>query len=74
MDISVIGKMKIKAALIPVLCVLALAACKSEERLAADPHGGAAASAAAQLIKLRHGAEADRALVDRAISGLGRLN
>ncbi|MFL0413307.1 hypothetical protein ACH0CP_07690 [Sphingomonas sp. 179-I 2A4 NHS] len=34
----------------------------------------AAASAAAQLIKQRHGAEADRALVDRAISGLGRLN
>lgn len=28
--------MKIKAALIPVLCVLALAACKSEERLAAE--------------------------------------
>lgn len=34
----------------------------------------AAAAAAAALIAERHGAEADRALVDKAISGVGRLN
>lgn len=35
---------------------------------------GAATRAAATLIAQRHGAEADRALVDRSIAGLGRLN
>lgn len=34
----------------------------------------AAASAAATLIAQRHGADADRALVDRTIAGLGRPN
>lgn len=34
----------------------------------------AAAQAAASLLAERHGAAADRALVDRTISGLGRLN
>lgn len=34
----------------------------------------AAVKAAAALIAERHGADADRALVDRAIGGLGRLN
>lgn len=34
----------------------------------------AAVKAAASLIAERHGADADRALVDRAIGGLGRLN
>ena len=34
----------------------------------------AASQAAATLIADRHGADADRALVDRTISGLGRLN
>ena len=34
----------------------------------------AAAGAAAALIGERHGADADRALVDRTIAGLGRLN
>ena len=32
----------------------------------------AAATAAATLIRQRHGADADRALVDRAIAGIGR--
>ena len=34
----------------------------------------AAASAAAMLIAARHGADADKALVDRTIAGLGRPN
>jgi F-type H+-transporting ATPase subunit b len=34
----------------------------------------AAAAAAAALIAERHGAESDRALIDRAIAGVGRLN
>ena len=34
----------------------------------------AASAAAASLLAERHGADADRALVDRTISGLGRLN
>ncbi|MBB3346665.1 hypothetical protein [Sphingomonas sp. BK069] len=34
----------------------------------------AAAAAAAALIAERHGAESDKALVDRAIAGVGRLN
>jgi F-type H+-transporting ATPase subunit b len=33
-----------------------------------------ASAAAETLIAQRHGAEADRALVSRTISGLGRLN
>jgi F-type H+-transporting ATPase subunit b len=34
----------------------------------------AAAAAAAVLIAERHGVDADKALVDRAIAGVGRLN
>jgi F-type H+-transporting ATPase subunit b len=34
----------------------------------------AATTAAAALIAERHGAEADRVLIDRAITGVGRLN
>ena len=34
----------------------------------------AAARAASTIIAERHGADADKALVDRTIAGLGRLN
>lgn len=56
----------------------------AEDRIAAAEHGAvaevraraadAAARAAASLIAERHGADADRTMVDRSIAGLGRLN
>ncbi|WP_174285915.1 hypothetical protein [Sphingomonas bacterium] len=49
----------------------------AERQAIADVRGraaDAAVHAAASIIAQRHGADADRALVDRAIAGLGRLN
>ncbi|WP_375396037.1 hypothetical protein [uncultured Sphingomonas sp.] len=49
----------------------------AERQAIADVRGraaDAAVHAAASIIAQRHGADADRALVDRAIAGLGRVN